>query len=291
MVFSRYRRWKTTVDEKVHNLELKSVLNDPGVLLDCIDYVHDDTSRRLYFVADFDFSYTDRKQVTKLLPRATLPATGEIALPTREGMFGVFEEASKNGGSVLVHCGMHGMCEPSGRSVITEDDDGTIHFMNIPDGSASEEAFMVDANGERIYGEEFLRHLSDSSGRTGMTLTLSLDMCNAAAFLDGVVGLPYQYGEPDFAADHSEPVGASRSNNQLVVISASKRGEFAGEFGRCGAMTYFLKAALRRPQQGTAANVIQYMREKCKGRQTPQIASRYPSTGRFRLLPDIRSRL
>ncbi|KAG8931900.1 hypothetical protein FRC01_000624 [Tulasnella sp. 417] len=259
--------------------------------------VHGDTSRRLYFVADFNLSYTDKNDVTKPLPRATLPATGEVALPTREGMFGVFEEASKNGGSIFVHCGMHGMCEPSGESAIIKDDDGAIHFMNIPDGSASMEAFIVDANGDRIYGEDFLRHLSDSSGRTGTTLTLSLDMCNAAAFLDGVVDLPYQHGEPDFDGDHSEPVGAIRSNNQLVVISASKRGEVAGEFGDCGAMTYFLTAALGRPQPSTAADVTQYMRDECQGqpieayRQTPQIASRYPLTGRFRLLPDIRSRL
>ncbi|KAG8902636.1 hypothetical protein FRC00_000008, partial [Tulasnella sp. 408] len=48
--------------------------------------VHGDKSRRLFFVSDFDLSYTDRNEVTKLLPRATLPTTGEVALPNGEGI-------------------------------------------------------------------------------------------------------------------------------------------------------------------------------------------------------------
>lgn len=48
--------------------------------------VHGDKSRRLYLVADFDVSYKDRKGVTKFLPRATLPTTGEVALPDGEGI-------------------------------------------------------------------------------------------------------------------------------------------------------------------------------------------------------------
>ncbi|KIO32911.1 hypothetical protein M407DRAFT_90519 [Tulasnella calospora MUT 4182] len=292
LIFAQYRGWTTTINGREFPLELNAVLNDPKRLLDALGYEHGDTSRRLYFVADFDVTYTDRKGVTRLLPRATLPATGEVAEPTKEGIAAILKEASKNGGSGFVHCGVHCMHELSGTSSIPEDDNEPIHFINTPDGSGSYETFIVGPDGHRIYGQDFLRYLSDLSGRTETTLTLSFDMCNAAAFLVEEVDLPYQYPAPSVDGSHTEPAPAPHSDNQLVVISASQLGQVAGEFGRCGAMTFFLTDTIMNSRTATAADVVQYMRARFQEhpiesrRQLPQIASRYPLTGRFRLLPD-----
>ncbi|KAG9048403.1 hypothetical protein FS837_012976 [Tulasnella sp. UAMH 9824] len=296
LVCARYPKWTTTTANGIEfPLELNAVMNDPKRILDAVGYVHGDKSRRLYFVADFDVSYKDRKGVTKFLPRATLPTTGEVALPNGEGIFAIFNEASKQGGSGLVHCGMHCFYEPSGTSNITKDGDGTIHLINTWDGSASYETFIVDIDGHRIYGKDFLACLPDMSERTNTTLTLSLDICNAAAFLAGVVNLPCLYPAPSSNRDYTELESEPRSYNQLVVISACQLRQFAGEAGECGAMTYLLTDKLMGSREATAAEVVRSMRERFQThpdpsrRQLPQIASRYPLTGRFRLLPDSTS--
>lgn len=287
LVCARYVNWTTTINGTEFPLQLNAVMNDPKRVLDALGYVHGDKSRRLYFVADFDLTYTDRKGVTEPLPRATLPRTEQIALPNEEGILAVFKEASKNGGSGFAHFGVHCMHELAGTSSILEEN-GVIHLTNTPhEGADSNETFIVGIDAHRIYGRDLLLCLPDLSGRTGTTVTLSFDMCNAAGYLAGEVDLPYLYLGAD-EGEHAEPV---RTNYQLVVISACQLGQVAGEFGRCGAMTYFLTDNLINVPEATAADIVQDMRARFQEhpipsrRQLPQMASRYPLTGRFRLLP------
>ncbi|KAG9047763.1 hypothetical protein FS837_001554 [Tulasnella sp. UAMH 9824] len=267
-------------------------MNDPTRVLDALGYVHGDKSRRLYFVADFEVTYKDRNGVKKRLPRATLPGTEEIALPNEEGILAVCKEASKTGGSGFVHFGLHCMHELTGTSSIPEDENGAIHLINTPhEGSDSFETFIVGIDAHRILGKDLLLCLGDLSGNTETTLTLSFDMCNAGGYLAHVVDLPHLY--PAAAGgDHTERVPVPRSNNQLVVISACQIGQVAGEFGKCGAMTFFLTENLMKLPEATAADIVQDMRERFQKhptpsrRQLPRFASRYPLTGPFRLLPD-----
>lgn len=292
LVCARYPKWTMNVNGKEFPFEINAVMNDPKRILDVVGYVHGDKSRRLFLVADFDVSYKDRNGVTKLLLRPTLPSTGEVALPNGEGIFATLKEASKKGGSGFIHCGMHGMHEPSGTSNIVTDGDGTIHLINTWDGSASYETFLVGIDGQRIYGKDFLACLPDMSGRTNTTITLSLDVCSAAGFLAGVVDLPCLYPAPSSDREYAELESEPRSYNQLVVISACQLRQVAGEAGKCGAMTYLLTDELMESRKATAAEVVRNMRKRFQDhpdasrRQLPQIASRYPLKGGFRLLPD-----
>ncbi|KAG8931901.1 hypothetical protein FRC01_000625 [Tulasnella sp. 417] len=124
-------------------------------------------------------------------------------------------------------------------------------------------------------------------------------MCNAAEFLAGIVHLPYQYRSPTFDGLAIDPAVATRSANQLVVISASQRGQVAGTYSRCGALTYLLATTLKDGPDGqqvlTAPDIIRYIHGICQTqpnqahRQTPQIASRYLLTGGFWLIPELHS--
>ncbi|KAG8953807.1 hypothetical protein FRC04_001437 [Tulasnella sp. 424] len=282
-----------TVNGQDETLQLNAIRNDPRILLKALGYAHGDESRRWYFVMDFEVNYEDMNGVAKPLPRAVYPGTQIAVLPTGEGIRSILREASAEG-SGFVHFGGHCMLATAGTSGIMDEPDEKIRYTQTQtlNGSPIKEAFIVTTDGGRLYGREFIESLGDGTDkRCGTTLTLSLDMCNASAFLAGIVDMPYQYrGE-----GVQEPVPTTRSTNQLVVISASQRGQLAGTFSDCGAMTYFLTTALisevHRRQGLSAADVIRYIHDRCQSQpderllQTPQITSRYQLTGGFWLLP------
>ncbi|KAG9047766.1 hypothetical protein FS837_001557 [Tulasnella sp. UAMH 9824] len=295
VILAQYFGWITTVNGKEINLQLTAVLNDPQVLLRCLGYRHGDTTRRWYFIMDFDVDYEDAEGVVKRLPRAKLPGTEEPILPTSQGIRRILRAAYSGGGSGFVHCGMHGMYSDTGESSITRDANGAIRYMEFPDGSPAKEAFIVGTDGVRLRGLDFMKCLSDGDDkRYNTTLTLMFDMCNAAEFLAGVVKLRYQYRSPNFDGG-AAAVAASRSTNQLVVISASQRGQVAGQYRGCGALTYLVARAvteeLYEGQVPTASDIIRSIDEICQTQpnksflQTPQMASRYPLTGSFWLIP------
>ncbi|KAG8972713.1 hypothetical protein FRC05_009634, partial [Tulasnella sp. 425] len=166
-------------------------------------------------------------------------------------------------------------------------------YTETANGSPVMEAFIVTTDGRRLYGREFIEALGDGADkRYGTTLTISFDMCNASAFLAGVVQMPCQYRGEGI----QEPaIQTTRDTNQLIVISASQPGQVAGTFSNCGAMTFFLTQALM--NGGSAADVIKHVHDMCQGQpkkhllQTPQITSRYQLTGTFGLLPTQHSML
>ncbi|KAG8953806.1 hypothetical protein FRC04_001436 [Tulasnella sp. 424] len=333
-ILAHYPAWITTVNGKDKNLQLDTVCNDPKVLLKALGCqywmvsrsaqeryahsydrftsgplpdAHGDTSRRWYFVTDFEVDHKDINGVVKSLPRAVYPGTETPVLPTKGGILGILREASAGGGSGFIHCGVHCMYTTAGTSHITlVEPTGEVRYAQTPNGPSIKEAFIVTIDGERLYGWEFIDALGDGTDeRCGTTLTVSLDMCNATAFLAGVVGMTYQYRNPDFGESNESPSGegvtTTRSTNQLVVISASQPGQPAGTCNDYGAMTYFLSTALiseaHRVEGLSAADVIRFIHGKCEARkeehlrQTPQITARYPLTGRFWLLPDPHSML
>ncbi|KAG8934457.1 hypothetical protein FRC01_002820 [Tulasnella sp. 417] len=250
VILAHYRGWTMTVRGKERNLQLNAVLNDPQVLLKCLGYRHGDTSRRWYFVMDFDVDFKDADGLVKRLPRAKLPGTETVVLPTSEGILGLLRAASREGKSGFVHCGMHCMYAQTGTSSITLQENGTVRYTETPNGSPTNEAFIVGTDGVRLYGRDFLGSLSDGDPkRRGTTLTLMFDMCNATEFLAGVVGLPYQIGSPTTGGATSS-FSAPRSANQLVVISASQRDQPAGEYRQCGALTFLLSTALTIVSEG-----------------------------------------
>ncbi|KAG8902635.1 hypothetical protein FRC00_000007 [Tulasnella sp. 408] len=132
------------------------------------------------------------------------------------------------------------------------------------------------------------------SRRTDTTITISLDVCNAAGFLDyAELGLePRSYNQLVRLTDTAFPPTVALIRRTQVVISACQLHQVAGEAEKCGAMTYLLTDKLTGSPDTTAAEVVRNMRErfqkhpKPSGRQLPQIASRYPLTESFQLLPD-----
>ncbi|KIO32910.1 hypothetical protein M407DRAFT_210301 [Tulasnella calospora MUT 4182] len=294
-ILAHYAGWVTTGNKGDHNLQLNTVLNDVQILLDSLKYKHGDTSRRWYFVTDFDAYYNGAQ-----VPRATLSGTDTVVLPTNEGILGILREASREGGSGFVHLvNLTLWTTPGGVHFITPEANEKIRYTQVSDGSPNKEAFIVGTDGVRLYGRDFIECLSEGDEKRRGTLTLSFDMCNATEFLAGIIKLPYQYRSPNFDGGANDPAATTRSTNQLVVISASQRDQFAGEYCRCGALTYLLATALMEESDGqqasTASDIIRYIHGVCETQpnrdylQTPQIASRYPLTGSFWLLPEYHS--
>ncbi|KAG8928233.1 hypothetical protein FRC01_006255, partial [Tulasnella sp. 417] len=80
-------------------MQLDSVKKDLKRLLDHLKYRHGDTTRTWYILSDFECIYEDdtgRKQ----------PLT-RCGLPNRETILKTVEDATKNGGSGLIHYGGH----------------------------------------------------------------------------------------------------------------------------------------------------------------------------------------
>ncbi|KAG8934954.1 hypothetical protein FRC01_011759 [Tulasnella sp. 417] len=206
---------------------------------------------------DFDVDFEDADEVLKRLPRAKLPGTETVVLPTSEGILGILRAASREGGSGFVHCGVHCMYTRTGTSTITRQENGTIRYTETPNGPPTNEAFIVGTDGVRLSGRDFIDSLSDGDPKgCGTTLTLMFDMCNATEFLAGVVELPYQIGSPTPGASASS-FAAPSSANQLVVISASQRGQTAGEYRKCGALTYLLSTALSSVPDGKCRSFLE----------------------------------
>lgn len=301
VILAHYAGWVTTGNKVMRFFESDPTWRRPAHKNDrSIPYLnttpdkHGDTSRRWYFVTDFDAYYNGAQ-----VPRATLSGTDTVVLPTNEGILGILREASREGGSGFVHCGVHCMYTSTGTSIITPEANEKIRYTQVSDGSPNKEAFIVGTDGVRLYGRDFIECLSEGDEKRRGTLTLSFDMCNATEFLAGIIKLPYQYRSPNFDGGANDPAATTRSTNQLVVISASQRDQFAGEYCRCGALTYLLATALMEESDGqqasTASDIIRYIHGVCETQpnrdylQTPQIASRYPLTGSFWLLPEYHS--
>ncbi|KAG8953809.1 hypothetical protein FRC04_001439 [Tulasnella sp. 424] len=206
---------------------------------------------------DFDVDYEDTNGVTRPVPRKPV-------LPSWDGILGILREASAGGGSGFVHFGGHCMYTTAGTSNITQLK--PYRYTETANGSPVMEAFIVTTDGRRLYGREFIEALGDGADkRYGTTLTISFDMCNASAFLAGVVQMPCQYRGEGI----QEPaIQTTRDTNQLALMNG-----------------------------GSAADVIKHVHDMCQGQpkkhllQTPQITSRYQLTGTFGLLPTQHSML
>lgn len=60
LIFISYKGWKlVTQYGKLEDMELHAVRNDPRMVLDYLNYRHDDTSKDWYLVKDFELEYKD----------------------------------------------------------------------------------------------------------------------------------------------------------------------------------------------------------------------------------------
>lgn len=291
LIFLSYKGWKhRTRSGELESMELTAVQNDLRILLDYLNYRHDDKTRHWYFLNDFDFEYKDWTGITKVLPRT--------ATPTKTNVLRTVREATQKSSSGFIHVGAHCMYGLPGTSQINVGARTTIYTENRKKQTGTRAAYFISSDARRIYGHEFHSCLSDNTevGREG-TLTLSFDMCNAAAFLTDVTDLPYTYTYTNAAdsASQTTAVEGGRTRKQLVVFCSSQAGQSSGtlqqQAGLFGAATFLLVRCLHRDQPLSVAEIIQYLNEVCVQRpekhlrQSPCIASRYPITGPLRLLP------
>lgn len=289
LIFLSYKGWKrVTRSGGLEDMELHSVRNDPHMLLDYLNYRHDDTSKDWYFLMDFDLEYKDWTGVTK-----TVAST----MPTKSAILRILREATRKGGSGLIHVGAHCMYEQPGTSHLNVQGRNTVYF-EISNGQthANPATYFISSDGQRVYGKEFHPCLSDGPdmGRHE-TLTLSLDMCNAGAYLKDALSLSCLNTS---TSDPSMAVEQIRSRKQLILISSSQVGQSAssirnpagyeGEFG--AGMSLLIKFLSENPSASPTEvirhlNAICSKREEEHMRQSPCIASRYPVKGALRLLP------
>ncbi|KAG8922991.1 hypothetical protein FRC01_013356, partial [Tulasnella sp. 417] len=94
LILIHYKGW-TTNPNKGRPMQLDSVKGDMKRLLDCLQYRHDDTTRTWYILSDFEFMYEDFTGKKQPLARC--------GLPDRDTILKKVEEATRNGGSVLIH--------------------------------------------------------------------------------------------------------------------------------------------------------------------------------------------
>ncbi|KAG9048400.1 hypothetical protein FS837_012973 [Tulasnella sp. UAMH 9824] len=287
LIFLSYKGWKrVTRSGELEDMELHAVRNDPQMLLDYLNYRHDDTSKDWYFLKDFDFEYKDWTGVTKALPST---------MPSKNAILKIVREATRKGGSGFIHIGAHCMYDCHGTSHLTVQAGGAV-YTEIPIGqSDGKAAYFVSSDGQRVYGKDLHPCLSDGpEGRHG-TLTLLLDMCNAGAFLRDVVNLScLNTTTPDATTE----IEQTRSRKQLVLISSSQAGQVAGTLqnpagykGVFGAGTSLIMGYLSAHPSASPTELVGYLNTVCSKRpevhlrQSPSIASRYPIEGALRLLP------
>ncbi|KAG8934458.1 hypothetical protein FRC01_002821 [Tulasnella sp. 417] len=175
-------------------------------------------------------------------------------------------------------------------------------------------AYIISSDGHRVYGKvtlaafafsyrakllekEFYPCLSDDYdvGRDE-TLTLSLDMCNAGAFLKEEVNLPRMTATFQSRAFRTTAVKQARRRKQLILVSSSQPGQPSGSLhdkagNLFGATTSLMIGSLKRRPLASPLEVAQYLNDVCSKRpeenkrQSPSIACRYPIQGPLRLLP------
>lgn len=201
-------------------MELTAVRNDLHLLLDYLNYRHDDKSKNWYFLMDFDLKYTDWTSVTKTLPRT---------MPTKNAILRTVREATRKGGSGFIHVGAHCHYERLGTSYLQTKGRTMIYNETPHKQTGAKAAYFISSDGDPVYGKEFHPCLSDDSdvGRD-VTLTLSLDMCHASAFLQEVVNLSCLTTASASPGSRIPAAEQTRSRKQLVVISSSQAGQSAG---------------------------------------------------------------
>ncbi|KAG9045991.1 hypothetical protein FS837_005309, partial [Tulasnella sp. UAMH 9824] len=98
LILIHYEGWATQTDGG-YSMQLTSVKQDLKLLLDALKYRHDDTTRLWYILSDFECMYEDETGEDRPLAR--------FGRPTRETILRTIEEATKKGGSGLIHYGGH----------------------------------------------------------------------------------------------------------------------------------------------------------------------------------------
>ncbi|KAG8902633.1 hypothetical protein FRC00_000005 [Tulasnella sp. 408] len=284
LILLSYKGWKRVTESGgLEDMELHAVRNDPHMLLDYLNYRHDDTSKDWYFLKDFDLEYTDWTGVTKALPST---------MPSKSAILRIVREATRKGGSGFIHVGAHCMYGCYGTSHLNVQAGGAV-YTEIPIGqSDGKAAYFISSDGQRVYGRDLHPCFSDGSEGRGGTLTLLLDV---RAYLKDVVSLScLNTTTPDAATE----IEQTRTRKQLVLISSSQAGQVAGSLqnpagykGVFGAGTSLMIEYLSGHPSASPTEVVGYLNTVCSKRpevhlrQSPSIVSRYPIEGALRLLP------
>lgn len=98
LILVHYKDWTYQTNGGC-SMQLNAVKEDLKLLLDTMKYRHGDTTRIWYILSDFEYVYKDETGKERPLARS--------GPPTRAGILRTVEEATKNGGSGLIHYGGH----------------------------------------------------------------------------------------------------------------------------------------------------------------------------------------
>ncbi|KAG8914364.1 hypothetical protein FRC01_004106, partial [Tulasnella sp. 417] len=279
LILIHYEDWAASSDGG-RFMQLNSVKEDIKLLLNLLDYQHDDTARAWYILTDFGCIYRDSSGEERLVTLRTI------------------EEATKNGASGLIYYGGH--CHYMAPGTSKKRDNLSVYTETEDFQQGGKAAYLVCGDGQRIYGDVRLIHMAHVEwywksfqqefaarlhGGRNSTITVVLDTCGAAGFTADFPNLGYTYDpEPEDTLQakatlpsHTGPL------HQLVVVTASRLHEKAVSFGRpeCGALTYFLTRFLQERPNDSALSIVKRIDDefatqpKKDWRQHPQIQSRY----------------
>ncbi|KAG9032990.1 hypothetical protein FS837_002579, partial [Tulasnella sp. UAMH 9824] len=230
LILVHYKDWKDR-SEGGRSMQLDSVKGDLKRLLDYLKYRHGDTTRTWYILSDFEYMYEDYT--------GTVQAVTRCGLPDRETILKTIEEATKNGGSGLIHYGGHCHYAVPGTSSLEKRGSLNIYTETNDYQQGRKAAYLVCGDGKRIYGIELFARLPYSSNTgTVSTTTLVLDTCHA----EGFTGEELPSGSDPEYMPFVNPtlIPHVMLLHQLIVVTASRLHEKALSVNGCGALTFFM---------------------------------------------------
>ncbi|KAG8902630.1 hypothetical protein FRC00_000002 [Tulasnella sp. 408] len=290
--YPKSRKKKKACDEKGEEkteftpLELKSVPNDLEIQM----------ARHDPIVSDAERENSDRHQQRK--PSSLLMSSGQL-----ESIM----EAASLGGSLVIYYSGH--CGWTGGEWAVTFNDGHWEYEEEnakKEGTAKDEAtkpelpYIVSSDCQRIQGRDVVEALSAGLKRNGgrkMTIMLIFDACFAATFfgmkldarslmsllslsviVDNTLVLPYVYRPEALGGLEVEPHDETKyGESQIIFLASTQFHQGAGTFVKGeppkehGAVTWLVDDFLKDNVPKTAENLIEWLYDACKSRQTPQI--------------------
>ncbi|KAG8955984.1 hypothetical protein FRC04_006433 [Tulasnella sp. 424] len=320
LILIHYESW-TNRSEDGESMQLNSVKKDLRRLLDHLKYRHDETNRAWYILTDFECIYKDYTGAEQPVTRGGLPDRESIVrlrisdlvvhtLTPRPPLpqLTIIEQVAKKGGSGLIHYGGHCYYAAPGTSKLEKQGAFTVFSEKQDYQLGREAAYLVCSDGQRIYGKDLFERLPDlSNTEKASTVILVLDVgslrlllqsrfrltslqtCSAAGLTADFPNLPYKYDPEHIPTVEPPPTLHTKPLNQLIVVTSSQLHESAVTINGCGALTFFMIEYLQKCPNASAIDLIQHLDAQCatqpnhRLRQHPQIQSRYPLNGPFRL--------
>ncbi|KIO23847.1 hypothetical protein M407DRAFT_214025 [Tulasnella calospora MUT 4182] len=255
LILIHYKGWTSRSDGRF--MQLDSVMEDIKLLLDLLNYRHDDTNQAWYILTDFGCIYRDCSGVERLVPTAAIVTTWPLERLKHE-MIRVFTPKLR-----------------------TFSEAGRLHT-----------SFAVTVKESMEMYSKFVRSRSNDTEKLLSTGVLCLPARRSRFYhYKAFPKLCYTYEPEGVPIVKPAPPSNVEPLHQLIVVTASRVHEKAVSFGGCGALTFFMAKYLKEHPNDSAISFVKHIDDefatqpKADWRQHPQIQSRYPLNGPFRLLP------